>query len=320
MNIVVLDGYTENPGDLSWAPLEAMGHLKVYDRTPDRLTAERIAEAEVVYTNKTRLTGEIIAGAKSLRFIGVLATGYNVVDVEAARARGIPVCNVPAYGTAAVAQFTIALLLELCHHVGAHSDSVHRGDWTKSPDWCYWNDPLVELSGKTLGVVGFGRIGRTVATIAAALGMQIVAYDAAPRREDRELAQFMPLTELLACADVVTLHCPLFPETYGMIDAEAIAGMKDGAMLLNAARGELIKEQDLCDALNRGKLAGAALDVVSREPIGADNPLLQAKNCILTPHIAWASKESRQRLLNTAVENLAAFLRGETRNNVWSKT
>ena len=319
MNIVVLDGHTENPGDLSWAPLEALGRLTVYDRTPDGLTSERMADAEAVYTNKTKLSREIIKSAKKLRFIGVLATGYNVVDIDAAKARGIPVCNVPTYGTMAVAQFTIAMLLELCHHIGAHSDSVHHGDWSRNLDWCYWNYPLVELDGKTLGIVGFGRIGRKVATIGSALGMRIVAYDVKPRDEDRGLARFMPLGKLLSCADVVSLHCPLFPETRGMINHDAIARMKDGAMLLNAARGELIDEQDLCDALNEGKLAGAALDVVGREPIGADNPLLNAKNCILTPHIAWAPKESRQRLMNTSVENLTAFIKGEPCNNVWSK-
>ena len=239
-----------------------------------------------------------------------------MVDVNAARERGIPVCNVPAYGTAAVAQFTIAMLLELCHHIGEHSDSVRRGDWSKSKDWCYWNSPLVELAGKTMGIIGFGRIGQTTASIASALGMRVIANSRSQSAGNYPAVSFVSLEALLAQSDVVSLHCPLLPETKGLIRKETIALMKDGALLLNSSRGALVVENDLCEALASGKLAGAALDVVSTEPIEADNPLLKAKNCLITPHIAWAPRESRQRLLNIAVENLAAFLRGETQNNV----
>ena len=319
MEIVVLDGYTLNPGDLSWAGLEALGHVTVYDRTPEELVAQRIAGAHAVFTNKTPLTCQSIAGSAALQFIGVLATGYNVVDIEAAKERGIPVCNIPTYGTAAVGQFTIALLLELCHHVGAHSDSVHQGEWTANPDWCYWKYPLVELAGKTMGIIGFGRIGQATAVIAKALGMEIIAYDTFQNDSGKALATYVTLDELLRRSDVISLHCPLFAETQGIICKENIAKMKDGVLILNASRGALVNEQDLCDALASGKVGGAALDVVSTEPIRADNVLLKAKNCLITPHIAWAPKESRQRLMDIAVENLRAFLRGEETNNVWNR-
>lgn len=319
MEIVVLDGYTLNPGDLSWAGLEALGHVTVYDRTPEELVAQRIAGAHAVFTNKTPLTRQSIAGSAALQFIGVLATGYNVVDIEAAKERGIPVCNIPTYGTAAVGQFTIALLLELCHHVGAHSDSVHQGEWTANPDWCYWKYPLVELAGKTMGIIGFGRIGQATAVIAKALGMEIIAYDTFQNDSGKALATYVTLDELLRRSDVISLHCPLFAETQGIICKENIAKMKDGVLILNASRGALVNEQDLCDALASGKVGGAALDVVSTEPIRADNVLLKAKNCLITPHIAWAPKESRQRLMDIAVENLRAFLRGEATNNVWNR-
>ncbi len=319
MKIVVLDGYTLNPGDISWQGLDALGELTVYDRTKTDEIAQRIQGAEAVFTNKTPLSRETIENAETLRYIGVLATGYNVVDVEAARERKIPVCNIPTYGTAAVAQFTIALLLELCHHIGHHSESVFRGGWSGSKDWCYWDYPLMELAGKTLGIIGFGRIGQSVAAIAKALGMSILAYDAMPNDTGRALADYVPLEALYQNSDFISLHCPLFPETEGMINAASIAKMKDGVMILNASRGPLVVEEDLKNALNSGKVAGAAVDVVATEPIRMDNPLLHAKNCLITPHIAWAPKESRQRLMDIAVNNLAEFLNGNTVNNVLKK-
>ncbi len=316
MKIVVLDGYTLNPGDISWEGLEKLGHLTVYGRTPGEQIVQRISDADAVFTNKTPLSRETIAACPNLRFIGVLATGYNVVDVAAAKERLIPVCNIPTYGTAAVAQFTIALLLELCHHIGAHCDSVLRGEWTASADWCYWHYPLIELAGKTMGIIGFGRIGLSTARIAKALGMHVIAYDAYESDEGRKLADYVPLDELFARSDVVSLHCPLFPETQGIIREENIAKMKHGVLILNASRGPLVVEEDLFKALESGKVAGAAVDVVSTEPIRADNPLLKAKNCLITPHIAWVPRESRQRLMAIAVNNLAEFMNGKTCNNV----
>ena len=293
MKIVILDGYTENPGDLSWEGFERLGELTVYDRAPaDQATVlERIGDAEIVYTNKTLLTREIIQQAPCLKYIGVLATGYNVVDIEAAAERQIPVTNIPSYGTAAVGQFAIALLLEICHHIGHHSQEVFSGRWQSSPDWCFWDYPLIELDGKTMGIIGFGRIGQATAKIAKALGMKILAYDVQVSESGRELADYVDLNTLLEQSDVISLHCPLFPSTQGIICRETIAKMKDGVILLNNSRGPLIVEQDLADALNSGKVAAAGLDVVSTEPICADNPLLKAKNCIITPHISWASKE-----------------------------
>ena len=317
MKIVVLDGHTLNPGDITWEGLEKLGSLTVYDRTPKEQILQRMMDADAVFTNKTPISRETIAACPGLRFIGVLATGYNVVDVAAAKERNIPVCNIPTYGTVAVAQFTIALLLELCHHIGAHSDSVHRGEWTRSADWCYWQYPLIELAGKTMGIIGFGRIGQSTARISRALGMQVIAYDAYENDEGRALADYVPLDELFARSDVISLHCPLFPETQGIIRAENIAKMKQDVLILNASRGPLVVEEDLFNALESGKVAGAALDVVSTEPIRADNPLLKAKNCLITPHIAWAPKESRQRLMDIAVNNLAEFVNGKACNNVW---
>lgn len=316
MKIVVLDGYTENPGDLSWAGLEALGELEVYDRTPPGLVRERIGEAEVVYTNKVPLPREVIEDCPALRFIGVLATGYNVVDVGAARERGIPVCNVPTYGTAAVGQYAIAMLLEICHHAAHHSEAVHAGRWQEGPDWCFWDYPLIELDGKTMGIIGFGRIGRATGKIARAMGMRVLAYDGRPCEEGRAIGEYVPLDALLAESDVIALHCPLFPETRGIINRESIAKMKDGVILLNNSRGPLIVEEDLAAALDSGKVYAAGLDVVSDEPIRADNPLLAAKNCLITPHISWAPRESRQRLMDVAVENLRAFLAGSPVNVV----
>ena len=317
MKIVVLDGYTLNPGDLSREGLRKYGEVTVYDRTPADKVVERISDAEAVFTNKTPITRETLEACKSIKYIGVLATGYNIVDVGAARERNIPVCNVPTYGTAAVSQFAIALLLEMCHHVGEHSQTVKAGDWSNSQDWCYWNYPLVELDGKTMGIIGFGRIGQATGRLAQAFGMKVLAYDEHPNHKlESETLKYVTLNELLEKSDVISLHCPLFPSTEGIINKDNISKMKDGAMLINTSRGPLVVEQDLADALNSGKLAGAAVDVVSAEPIKPDNPLLTAKNCIITPHIAWAPKESRKRLMDTTVDNLEKFMNGNPVNVV----
>lgn len=319
MRIVVLDGYTENPGDLSWAPLEALGELTVWDRTDpadEALILERLRGAEAAITNKTPLTRRILEACPCLRYIGVLATGYNVVDVAAARERGIPVTNVPAYGTAAVGQFAVAMLLEICHHIGAHSEGVRAGRWAGSADWCYWDWPLIELAGKTMGIIGYGRIGRTTGRIAAALGMKVLAYDGGLPVAPDGIAEEASLDELLAKADVVALHCPLTEATREIINKDAIAKMKDGVILLNNARGQLVNERDLADALLSGKVRAAGLDVVSTEPIRPDNPLLTAPNCLLTPHISWAPKECRERIMTCAADNLRAFLEGRPVNVV----
>ncbi len=316
MKIVVLDGYTENPGDLSWAPLEELGELTVYDRTPADMAAERIGDAEIVYTNKTPITRQVLEACPNIRLISVLATGYNIVDCAAARERGIPVCNVPAYGTASVAQFAIALLLEVCHHAAAHDRAVHEGKWESCPDWCFWEYPLIELAGKTMGIIGLGRIGRATARIAGAMGMNVIAVDGARCPEGQQVARYVELDELLAASDVIALHCPLFPDTEGIINKNTIAKMKDGVIIINNSRGQLVVEQDLADALNSGKVYAAGLDVVSTEPIRGDNPLLRAKNCIITPHISWAPRESRMRIMDASVENLRAFLAGAPVNVV----
>ena len=319
MKIVVLDGYTENPGDLSWEELGKLGELTVYDRTSLTDEAEaiaRIGDAEIVFTNKTPITRKVLDACPGIRFISLLATGYNCVDYAYAREKGIPVANVPTYGTASVGQFAIALLLEICHHIGHHDASVHAGNWERCADWCYWDYPLIELAGKAMGIIGFGRIGQTTGRIARAMGMEVLAYDSHPSDAGRAIAEYVDLDALLARSDVVALHCPLFPETEGIINRETIAKMKDGAILLNNSRGPLVVEQDLADALNAGKLAAAGLDVVSTEPIRGDNPLLKAKNCIITPHISWAPKESRQRIMDCAVSNVKAFLAGNPVNVV----
>ena len=316
MKIVILDGYTENPGDLSWGGFEALGSVTVYDRTPADQILARAKGAEIVLTNKTPISAQTLAAlAPELQYIGVLATGYNVVDIAAARAQGIPVCNIPTYGTTAVAQFVMALLLELCHHVGDHSRSVKAGDWSRCPDFCYWNSPLIELAGKTFGVIGYGRIGRATARLAAAFGMEILAYDAHATGMD-EVARLVSLDELLERSDVISLHCPLFESNRGMINRASIARMKDGVLLINTSRGPLIDEAALAEALHAGKVAGAGLDVLETEPARPDNPLLAEPNCLITPHIAWAPKESRQRLMDIAVENLQAWLKGNPQNVV----
>ena len=319
MKIVVLDGYTENPGDLSWDALAQLGELTVYDRTDPRdeaLIISRMAGAELVFTNKTPITRAAIDACSRLLFIGILATGYNVVDCAYAREKGIPVSNVPAYGTASVSQFSFALLLELCHHIGHHDRAVHEGRWERCADWCFWDYPLIELEGKTMGIIGFGRIGQAEGRIARALGMRVLAHDLHPTDAGRELADYVDLDTLYARADVISLHCNLTPENTGMICAASIEKMKDGVLIVNNARGPLINEADLAAALESGKVAGAALDVVSTEPIRGDNPLLHAKNCILTPHISWAPIESRQRIMDCTVENAKAFLNGTPTNVV----
>lgn len=317
MKIVVLDGYTENPGDLSWEGLEELGTLTVYDRTPKELVLERIGDADAIYVNKVVISREILEQCPNLRFIGMLATGYNVVDVEAAKERGVVVCNIPNYGTDAVGQFAIALLLEICHHVQHHSTAVHEGRWAENPDWCFWDYPLIELAGKTMGVIGFGRIGQCTARIAQALGMKILAYDAFENPAlVSETCRYVDLDTLLAESDVVSLHCPLFPETEGIINKDTISRMKDGVIILNNSRGPLIVEQDLADALTSGKVYAAGLDVVSTEPISEANPLLKAPNCLITPHISWAPKESRQRLMDIGVNNLKQFIVGTPVNVV----
>ena len=317
MKIVVLDGYTLNPGDLSWSGIEQHGELTVHERTAPEQIMERLAGAEIVFTNKTPLTREHFAANPKIRFVGVLATGYNVVDIAAAKERQIPVCNIPTYGTMAVAQFATALMLELCHRVGRHADSVKAGDWSRGSDFCYWLNPLIELDGKTLGIVGFGRIGQAFGKIAQAFGMKIIAVDEYPNKTlESDTLRYGTLDELYAQADVISLHCPLFDNNRGMINKAAIAKMKPGVLILNTSRGPLINEVDLAEALKSGRVAGAGVDVLSCEPPKLDNPLLSAPNCIVTPHIAWATKEARSRLMDIAADNLGAFLKGKAQNVV----
>ena len=319
MKIVVLDGYTENPGDLSWSGLEALGEVTVYDRTSyvdAPIIAERIGDAEIVVLNKTPITKATIDACPNMKMIAVLATGYNVVDYEYAKEKGIPVCNVPTYGTASVGQYAIALLLEVCHHIGHHSKTVFEGKWQNHIDWCYWDYPLIELDGKTAGIIGFGRIGQTTGRIAKALGMNVIAYDLYPNESGKAIAEYVDLETVLAQSDVLFLHCNLTPENTGLINKENIAKMKDGAILINNSRGQLIDEQDVTDALNSGKLGAAGLDVVYSEPIKADNPLLGAKNCIITPHMSWGAKEARQRIMNITVDNVKAYIDGAPVNVV----
>ena len=317
MKIVVLDGYTLNPGDLSWEGFESLGEVQVYNRTPAEKTVERIGDAPVILTNKTAITKEILDQCPAIRYIGVLATGYNVVDVKAAAQKGIVVTNIPSYGTDAVAQYAFALLLELCHHVGLHGESVKAGEWENCQDFCYWKTPLMELAGKTMGIIGFGRIGQRTGAIARAMDMKVLAYDRFQRPElENENCRYVSLEQLLAASDVISLHCPLLPETKGVINRDTISRMKDGVLIINTSRGDLVVEKDLAEALISGKVAGAAADVVSTEPIKGDNPLLKAPNMIITPHMAWGAKESRGRLMNQAVENLKAFLSGNPVNTV----
>lgn len=319
MKIVILDGYSLNPGDLDWSAFSDMGETAVYDRTPvddQEEIIRRIGGSEIVLTNKTPVTRAVLERCPAVRYVGLLSTGYNVVDVEAARERGVPVCNVPGYGTASVAQLTIALLLEIYHRAGHHNQAVHAGRWSESADYCFWDGTLIEAAGKTMGIVGFGSIGQAVGRIAGTLGMDVIASGPHPWAEGERPAPYVPLEELLGRSDVVSLHCPLFPETRGLINRETIAKMKDGAVLLNTGRGPLLVEQDVADALNSGKLYAAGVDVAETEPIPADSPLLTAKNCVITPHIAWAPLEARRRLMDIAAGNLRSFLAGKPVNAV----
>ena len=309
--IIVLDGAVENPGDLSWEPLAALGELTVYDYTAPKDVTARIGDAALILTNKTVITADIMAACPKLRYIGVLATGYNVVDIAEAKKRGIVVTNVPAYSTPTVAQFTMALLLEIALHVGHHSRVVHAGKWSACRDFAFWDYPLMELQGKTFGIIGYGSIGKATARLAKAFGMKVLAYSRHGCEED-----YAPLDELLAKADIVSLHCPLTAENAGMINAATIAKMKDGVIILNTARGGLINEADLREALLSGKVYAAASDVTAREPINADSPLLGLDNMIITPHIAWAATEARQRLMDIATDNVRQYLAGNPQNNV----
>ncbi|MCD8196384.1 MAG: D-2-hydroxyacid dehydrogenase [Lachnospiraceae bacterium] len=319
MKIVVLDGYTENPGDISWGPLEALGDVTVYDRTSyveSPLIAERIGDADVAVINKTPISRETIDKCLNLKTIAVLATGYNVVDYEYAKAKGIPVQNVPVYGTDNVSQYAVSLLMEICSHIGAHSDSVHAGEWASNADWCYWHYPMIEVSGKTAGIIGLGRIGTNTAKILRAMNVRVIAYDSFQSETGKAVAEYVELDELLAESDFIFLHCPLFPSTEGIINKDTIAKMKDGVIIINNSRGPLVVEQDLYEALESGKVAAAAVDVVSTEPIKADNVLLKAKNCIITPHISWATKDARERIMNTTAENIKSVIDGTPVNVV----
>lgn len=316
MKIVVLDGHAVNPGDLSWDVIKKFGELEVYDYTAPEQTIERLQGATIALTNKTVIDAAVLDACPSVKLICVLATGYNVVDCADTKGRGIPVCNVPAYGTAAVAQFTFALLLELCHQVGHHNAAVHEGRWCDNRDFCFWDTPQTELAGKTMGIIGFGKIGRAVGKIASAIGMRVIAYNRSRCAEGEAVGEYVDLETLLRTADVISLHCPLTEENAGLINAQTISLMKDGAILLNTARGPLLDEQAVADALISGKLRGAAVDVVSKEPMERTNPLLTAPNCIITPHMAWAPTESRQRILECTARSIAAFLEGDPINTV----
>ncbi len=316
MNIVVLDGYTLNPGDLTWKGLEALGSCTVYDRTPPEEVVPRVKDAEIVLTNKTLLFSDVIKQLPKLKYIGVLATGYNVVDIELTRQLGIPVTNVPAYSTRSVAQLVFAHLLNLAHHVGAHSETVKRGKWASNIDFCYWDTPLIELVGLTMGIIGFGRIGRATAKLSLVFGMKVIAYDVVTPTSMPEGCQFVDLEDIFRSSDVVSLHCPLTPKTQNIINRERLELMKKTAFLINAGRGPLVDEEALAQALNNEEIAGAGLDVLSSEPPEKDNPLLKAKNCFITPHIAWATRSARQRLLKVVVDNVAAFLAGNPQNVV----
>ena len=314
--IVVLDGYTLNPGDLDWQRLHQLGEVQIYDRTPPEMVVSRAAGAEIILTNKTLLSAAAIAALPGLRYIGVMATGYNVVDVSAAAAADIIVTNVPSYGTATVAQFTFALILELCHHAGIHNQSVRSGDWSRQPDFSYWKTPMTELDGKVLGIIGLGKIGQAVAAIAQVFGMKVIAHHRHPDRDVREGIKFVSLEDCFRQADFISLHCPLKEDNREFVNKTLLQIMKPTAYLINTSRGPLIREQDLADALNAGVIAGAALDVLSAEPPQADHPLITARNCLLTPHIAWATREARQRLLNTAIDNVSSFMAGQVQNVV----
>lgn len=319
MKIVVLDGYTENPGDLSWDELAKLGELEVYDRVSyvdAPVIREKIGDADIVITNKTPITKETLDACPNIKAIAVLATGYNVIDCEYAKEKGIPVMNVPTYGTQIVGQYAVGLLLEICSHFADHDMAVKEGRWANNDDWCFWDFPMIELYGKTAGIIGLGRIGQSTAKILNAMSMKVLAYDAFESEAGRQVAEYVDLDTLLATSDVIFLHCPLFPSTEGIINKDNIAKMKDGVILINNSRGQLVVEQDLADALNSGKVYAAGLDVVSTEPIKGDNPLLSAKNCLITPHISWAAQAARQRIMDTTVDNVIAFIIGNPTNVV----
>lgn len=317
MKIVILDGNALNPGDLSWGPIREFGEVTVYPRTESlEDTIQRIGNHEIVLINKVPITEEVFEACPNIKLICVQATGYNVVDCEAAKRRGIPVCNVPSYSTAAVAQFTMALLLEVCHRIGHHDRLVHEGKWCESDSFCFWDSQQMELAGKTMGIIGFGSIGQAVGRLAKVLGMKVITYSRSIRPEGKEIAEYVDLDTLLARSDVISLHCPLFPETEKMINAQTIGKMKDGVILLNTSRGGVIDEEAVSVALRSGKIRAAAVDVVSEEPMRRENPLLTAPNCIITPHMAWAPIETRQRLLGVVAENIRGFLEGTPRNVV----
>lgn len=317
MKIVVLDGRALNPGDLSYDCLKQFGEVTLYEHTASEAeTIRRIADHEIVLVNKVPITESILSACSNIKLICVQATGYNIVDTAACARRGIPVTNVPAYGTSAVAQFTFALMLELCHRIGHHDHAVHQGKWCECSNFCFWDTPQMELSGKTLGIIGFGRIGQAVAKLAKAFDMRVLAYSRTVHPELGDLADFVELDTLLAQSDFISLHCPLFKDNANLINSTTIEKMKNGAFLINTARGGLVDETAVTKALISGKLGGAAVDVISEEPMRRENPLLSAPNCIITPHIAWAPKESRQRLLDCVVENIRCFLSGKPQNVV----
>ncbi len=317
MKIVILDGYTLNPGDLSWDELKTLGDVEIYDRTSPDMVIERAKDAEIVFSNKTPLGEDLLNQLPNLKFLGVLATGYNVIDIQTAKKNGVVVSNVPGYGTASVVQMTFALLLELCQHVQRHSDAVMEGRWANSADFCFWDFPLVELEGKTIGIIGFGDIGKNVGDVATAFGMNIIANSRTQTDQShRKNFRWAEVKELLEQSDVVSIHCPLLPETKGLINKESLQWMKPSAFLLNTSRGPILVDEDLADALNNEVIAGAGIDVLSTEPPSHDNPLFKAKNCLITPHISWATKEARSRLMQTTISNLKAYLGGNPVNVV----
>jgi glycerate dehydrogenase len=319
MKIVVLDGYTLNPGDLNWDKLKTFGNVTVFDRTAynDVDIIRNIGDAEIIFTNKTPINKNVLQSATALKYIGVLATGYNVVDIATAKANSVTVTNVPDYSSQSVAQFTMALILELCHRIGDHNQAVQEGDWVKSKDFSFWNYPLIELAGKTLGLIGFGKIGKATAKLAEAFGMKVLVFNRTEYSEfENENLKFATLDDVLQNSDFISLHCPLTPETQDIINADSIKKMRDTAFLINTSRGPLVNELDLANALNNNRISGAAIDVISAEPMQAENPLLGTKNCIITPHIAWAPKEARLRLMDTTIENLNAFIKGNPQNVV----
>jgi glycerate dehydrogenase len=309
MKIVIVEGYTVNTGDLSWQSIAAFGELVVYDRTPQDLIAERCKNADIILSNKLTFNRETILELHNTKLICILATGYNVIDINAAREKNIIVCNVPSYGTASVAQHTIALLLELTNRVGIHAESVADGEWLNAPDWCYTKTPIIELAGKTFGIVGFGNIGQQVAHIVKALAMKVIYYS--PHQKETDLADYADIQTLFAQSDFISLQCPLKKDNFQFVNKTLLQLMKPSAFLINTARGQLIQEQDLADVLNQQRIAGAALDVLSVEPPNENNPLLSAKNCIITPHTAWISREARQRIIDATAQNIEAFLNGK---------